>query len=191
MNFESKIEFIQSFIDRCDECIVSKNVDNAKKLQKEIISTFSSDISQITSQLDSYAAYHSLNKINGWNDPPVKYIDDLVLLKNRLIKLKLDLQEPIKENMQVPLISLTQVQNQTTNVNIDFEATISIIERLPESSLNVEDKEILLGKLASLKGCLDKNSKWEKCKGLLKWLADKSVDAAIAVLPYIIGVLKG
>ena len=89
-----------------------------------------------------------------------------------------------------PLISLTQVQNQTTNIQIDFDITVSAIEKIPDSLLSQEDKEILLGKLTSLKGCPDKKTKWDKCKGILKWLADKSADAAIAVLPYLLSILK-
>lgn len=35
-----------------------------------------------------------------------------------------------------------------------------------------------------------KESKWNKAKGILKWLADKSVDVGITVLPYILDNLR-
>ena len=190
MSNQDKISFIQSFIDRIDDAVATNNVDKAKRLQSEIISTFASDIPNITSQLDAHAAHHFYRKLNGGTDTPIKYIEDLGILKNRLMKLQLDIKEPTKETSSSPFISLTQVQNQATIVHVDFDLTISTIEKLPETSLSQEDKEILLGKLTSLKGCPDKKTKWDKCKGILKWLADKGVDVAIAVLPYIINVLN-
>jgi hypothetical protein len=187
---QDKVSFIQSFIDRVNVAIDANDVDGAKRLQSEIVSTFASDIPCITSELDSHAGYHSYNRLHGKEDPPVKYVEDLGILRNRLVKLQLDIKEPTKESSSAPLISLTQVQNQTTNVQVDFDVTVSAIEKIPESSLSQEDKEILLGKLTSIKGCSDKKTRWDKCKGILKWLADKSADAAIAVLPYLVGVLK-
>lgn len=187
----TKSTFIQSFVDRIDSAVEANNVDDAKRLQSEIIGTFASDIPNITNQLDSYAGYHSYNQLRGREDPPVKYIEDLGILRNRLVKLQLDIKEPTKEAPSSPLISLTQVQNQTTSIQVDFDLAISTIEKLPEASLSQEDKEILLGKLTSLKGCSDKEAKWDKCKGILKWLADKGVDVAITVLPYLVSILKG
>ncbi len=187
---QDKVSFIQSFIDRIDVAIDANDVDGAKRLQSEIISTFASDIPHITNQLDAHAGYHTYNRINSKYDPPVKYVEDLGILRNRLVKLQLDIKEPVKEPPTTPLISLTQVQNQTTNIQIDFDITVSAIEKIPDSSLSQEDKEILLGKLTSLKGCSDKKTKWDKCKSILKWLADKGADVAIAVLPYLISILK-
>lgn len=190
MSNQDKVSFIQSFVDRIDAAIAANDVDGAKRLQSEIISTFASDIPNITSQLDARAGYHVYRQLNGKIDTPIKYIEDLGILRNRLVKLQLDIKEPIKETSSTPLISLTQIQNQTTNIQIDFDITVSAIEKIPDSSLSQEDKEILLGKLTSLKGCSDKKTKWDKCKGILKWLADKGVDVAIAVLPYLLSILK-
>lgn len=190
MSNQDKISFIQSFIDRIDDAVATNNVDKAKRLQSEIISTFASDIPNITSQLDARAGYHVYRQLNGKIDTPIKYIEDLGILRNRLMKLQLDIKEAPKESPSSPLISLTQIQNQTTSIQVDFDLTISTIEKLPDTSLSQEDKEILLGKLTSLKGCSDKGAKRDKSKGILKWLADKGVDVAIAVLPYIISVLK-
>ena len=190
MGNQNKISFIQSFVDRIDAAIAANDVDGAKRLQSEIVSTFASDIPCITSELDSHAGYHSYNRLHGKEDSPVKYVEDLGILRNRLVKLQLDIKEPTKEAPSTPLISLTQVQNQTTNIQIDFDITVSAVEKIPDSSLSQEDKDALLGKLASLKGCSDKKTRWDKCKGILKWLADKSADAAIAVLPYLVSILK-
>lgn len=46
----SKIELIDEYIKKCEKCT---NAD-AKKLSKEIISVFKSEIKSITNNLDSY-----------------------------------------------------------------------------------------------------------------------------------------
>lgn len=185
---QSKLIFIQSFIDRCNEIIEIADVDKAKQLLMEIIGTFDSDIKNIKSGLDSFSEERRKAVFFGRPIQPVNYVNELKIVKLKLEKLKIELETPAKNGG--PLISLTQIQNQTTNVQVDFDVTVSAIENIPDSSLSQEDKEILFGKLTSLKGCSDKETKWDKSKGILKWLADKGVDVAIAVLPYVVNVLK-
>ena len=185
---QSKLIFIQSFIDRCDDIIEIADVDTAKQLLMEIIGTFDSDIKNIKSGLDSFSEERRKAVFFCRPIQPVNYVNELKIVKLKLEKLKIELETPAKNGG--PLISLTQIQNQTTNIQIDFDITVSAIEKIPDSSLSQEDKEILLGKLTSLKGCSDKKTKWDKCKGILKWLADKGVDVAIAVLPYLLSILK-
>ena len=188
MGNQDKITFVQSFIDRCEKVFEMADVESAKQLFNEIIGTFDSDIKNIKSGLDSFSEERRKAVFFGRPIQPINFVNDLKILKLKLEKLKIELEMPAKD--KGPLISLTQVQNQTTNVQIDFDITVSAIEKIPDSSLSQEDKEILLGKLTSLKGCSDKKTKWDKCKGILKWLADKSAEAAIAVLPYLISILK-
>lgn len=188
MTIQSKLDFVQLYINQCEHIIVTGETDVAKQLFNEIIGTFDSDIKNIKFGLDSFSEERRKAVFFNRRISEIDYISELKILKSKLIKLKIDLQDTPKDC--TPLISLMQVQNQATNVQVDFEMTISAVEKLSESSLSQEDKEILLGKLSSLKGCLDKKTKWDKCKKILKWIADKSADAAIAVLPYIIDILK-
>lgn len=188
MGNQDKITFVQSFIDRCEKAFEMADVESAKQLFNEIIGTFDSDIKNIKSGLDSFSEERRKAVFFGRPIQPINFVNELKILKLKLEKLKIELEMPAKD--KGPLISLTQVQNQTTNVQIDFDITVSAIEKIPDSSLSQEDKEILLGKLTSLKGCSDKKTKWDKCKGILKWLADKGVDVAIAVLPYLLSILK-
>ena len=65
MSNQNKVSFIQSFVNRIDVAIAANDVDGAKRLQSEIISTFASDIPNITSQLDAHAGYHVYRRLNG------------------------------------------------------------------------------------------------------------------------------
>lgn len=188
MGYQNKVSFVQLFIDRCENVVEIADVDKAKQLLMEIIGTFDSDIKNIKSGLDSFSEERRKAVFFGRPIQPINFVNELKILKLKLEKLKIELEMPAKD--KGPLISLTQVQNQTTNIQIDFDITVSAVEKIPDSSLSQEDKDALLGKLASLKGCSDKKTRWDKCKGILKWLADKSADAAIAVLPYLVSILK-
>ena len=44
MGVHTKVSFIQSFVDRIDIAMAENDVDGAKRLQSEIVSTFASDI---------------------------------------------------------------------------------------------------------------------------------------------------
>ena len=87
-------------------------------------------------------------------------------------------------------ITQTTSQTQNTNVSINFEQTIETINNLPEDVLSDEEKELLNGKLASLSTCKTKESRWEKAKGILKWIADKGVQVGTAALPYIMKMIE-
>ena len=59
------------------------------------------------------------------------------------------------------------------------------------SILKSDDKGELISLLQELDSAQKtKESKWNKAKGILKWLADKSVDVGITVLPYILDNLR-
>ena len=82
--------------------------------------------------------------------------------------------------------------NTTTNVNItiSFEQVRSKIEDM--TSLTDEQTKEALEKVAEIesvvKGEGSKKSKWEKIKPILVWLADKSFDVAMTILPLLLQV---
>lgn len=83
--------------------------------------------------------------------------------------------------------------NATINQTITLAQTLQSIQEIPSFSLSDEDKERLEELLASIEGL--KNVNKEKAKGkiseVLWFLADKGIDAGIAVLPWILEVMKG
>ena len=83
----------------------------------------------------------------------------------------------------------TQV-NVTTNVNVSitFEQVRSKIEDM--TSLTDEQTKEALDKVSEIenvvKGGGSKKTKWEKIKPILTWLADKSFDVAMTILPLLL-----
>lgn len=82
--------------------------------------------------------------------------------------------------------------NVTTNVNIQitFEQVRAKIEDM--TSLTDEQTKEALDKVSEIesvvKGDGSKKSKWEKIKPILVWLADKSFDVAMTMLPLLLQV---
>ena len=80
--------------------------------------------------------------------------------------------------------------NNTINVSITFEETRKKIEDM--TSLTDEQTRDALDKIDEIEVIVKsdgtKKSKWEKIKPLLIWLADKSFDVAMTILPLLLQV---
>lgn len=80
--------------------------------------------------------------------------------------------------------------NNNVTVNITFEQVREKIEDM--SSLTDEQTKEALDKVSEIesvvKGDGSKKSKWEKIKPILTWLADKSFDVAMTILPLLLKV---
>ena len=85
-------------------------------------------------------------------------------------------------------------ENNNTNINyvINFEEIESVINN--NESLTSEETSEAIKKLKELQKIYEskdsRKNKWEKTKSILVWLADKSVDFAIAYFPVIFSMLK-
>jgi len=76
------------------------------------------------------------------------------------------------------------------NIDISFESArenVSSMTALPESEIGE-----ILGRINELeiivKSPDSKNKKWNNAKGIVKWIADKGVDVAIALLPLLLQI---
>ena len=80
--------------------------------------------------------------------------------------------------------------NNNVTVNITFEQVRAKIEDM--TSLTDEQTKEALDKVSEIesvvKGDGSKKSKWEKIKPILTWLADKSFDVAMTILPLLLQV---
>ena len=80
--------------------------------------------------------------------------------------------------------------NNSVTVNITFEQVRAKIEDM--TSLTDEQTKEALEKVSEIesvvKGDGSKKSKWEKIKPILTWLADKSFDVAMTILPLLLQV---
>lgn len=80
--------------------------------------------------------------------------------------------------------------NNNVTVNITFEQVRAKIEDM--TSLTDDQTKEALRKISEIeevvKGAGTKKSKWEKIKPILTWLADKSFDVAMTILPLLLQV---
>lgn len=197
-----KLEFVKSYINRCDEVILSGCKADADKLQDEIIGIFESEITDIKNMLDNYswAGFYDSNR-------QVDFIGDIKLIKQKLINYMVNLQEKqnkIKYELELarlkqPRLSAhaeanpTQTATVTSYVNITIEQAIKQLDEIPENILSNIERDILKELIFSLEGskaARDKSKFWDKAKEILKFIADKGADTAIATLPYIIASLN-
>lgn len=103
----------------------------------------------------------------------------------------------LKDNptKQAPLLEINNqtTANATINQTITLAQTLQSIQEIPSSSLGDEDKERLEELLTSIEGLknVNKEKTKDKISKVLSFLADKGTDVIIAVLPWILEVIKG
>lgn len=189
----SKLEFVQSYIERCNTVIADNDSKAADKLQDEIIGVFEHEITDIKNMLDNYSLCHY-----GESSPAVDYIGDIKLLQKRLENHAVDIQHKKEESdRELELARLKQpTMTQTTNVsvNVTIDQTIELINQIPPAALCDGDKKDLIGDLCDMdkqKKLGNKEKAWDVAKKILGFLATKSADAAIAALPLVVKALQG
>lgn len=185
---EEKIKVLEGYICALDDAITKKDVGKAKELQTEIIAVYEPEIDSLKSELDNYSLTHY------GASTPADYIGDAKLLRAKLQNYKLNLASGLYKPFQGTdgAVTVTQHVNQdvSTEVVITLEQTISNIQSLPETALSAEDKDILSGKIAAISSEKNKEKRWEKVSGALKWIAEKGIQVGIAALPYITKMLE-
>ena len=185
---EEKIKILEDYIRALDDAITKRNAEKARELQTEIIAVYEPEIDSLKSELDGC-------KLNYFGSSrPVDYIGDAKLLKAKLQNYKLNLASGLYKPFRGTdgAVTVTQHVNQdvSTEVVITLEQTISNIQSLPETALSAEDKDILSGKIAAISSEKNKEKRWEKVSGALKWIAEKGIQVGIAALPYIAKALE-
>lgn len=185
---EEKIRVLKEYIHKIDDAVSEGDAEKAKALQKEIIAVYRPEIHSLTDGLDNYSIAH-LNK-----SAPIDYIGDAKLLKakleNYILNLTTGLYRPFLNADSAVTVTQHVSQDVSTEVVITLEQTISNIQNLPEAAISLEDKEILSGKIAAISSEKDKEKRWEKVSGALKWIAEKGIQVGIAALPYIAKALE-
>ena len=85
---------------------------------------------------------------------------------------------------------ITVNTNVSTSVNVTVESVKDQIEKM--TSLRDEEIVEIHEKIDELEKILASNDrktkKWEKAKGIIKWIADKGVDVGIAMLPLLMQI---
>ena len=183
------LEMIDTDIKKIDETIATGYSQQALlALHKEIDGKYQSCIANW---------YQGLNAMrclpNGQLYLEYAYIDNCkeIIENLNMWKAKLEVYRYGMNATASPEVPTTNV-NVTTNVNlsITFEQVRSQIEDMT-SLTDEETKEIKaqIDKLEEIVNSKDKKkTKWEKAKSILIWLADKSFDVGMALLPLLLKI---
>lgn len=179
-----KIDRLKAQIKEADCILDSKDITHAQEFQDLMVATYSSEIPFLAQKLSTYQYGASED-----------YLNDTRILKEILLNYQANIESGLtnSEKKDGRIVVTQQVQQQSNlSVNISIEQTLQAIERIPESILASEDKEILQGKLSSIEVTLktDKKSAWGKISSVLKWIADKGIEVGVAALPYIVAALQ-
>lgn len=155
MNKERKI---LDYIKKCDDMQSSNNQQEVKRLKKEIIGVYCSEIPNITSKLNAYGITPRNLSLN-------EDKEDLLLLKAKLENYKYNLEMELekyhneKNNGTNININNSSTANNTVNVNITLEQIMKSILELPEQILSNEDKEEFEDKINALKEAVNSKDK--------------------------------
>ena len=186
---EEKLKMLDKYINELNTAVEEKNIENAERLQTEVIAVYDSEIELLKNELDNY------NMAKHWDgNTPVDYIGDARLLSVKLVNYKLNLASGLYRHFKDAegTVNVTQQVSQdvTNTVTVSLEQTIKNINELPSFELSDQEKEILNGKLASISVERDKQKRWEKVGNALKWIAERGVEVGAAALPYIVKALE-
>lgn len=176
-----KIELIDKYIKESDEIIKGNIVVEAENMQDEIISVFSSEISNIKEGLSNY-------NICGIYDENYKadFIKDLKLLKAKLENYKANICSNEDNYGNKNSIQNQVITNIYNNIEVSINSTIEQINQFSEDILTQEEKEFIEEKLSSIERLMknkDKSGVKSKLLSIIKYLGDKSIDVIIALLP--------
>ena len=180
------LEMIENDIKRIDSLLETGTDTACWELFRELDGRYQSCIKDFYQGMWSSNRDGTILYFNQLVDQPQSVADNLKIIKAKLETYKFGMNAS-----DIPHSPSTQV-NVTTNVNLNvtFEQARAKIEDM--TSLTNEETQAVLEKIDEIeqviKGNGSKKSKWEKVKPVLVWLADKSCDVGIALLPLLLQI---
>lgn len=123
--------------------------------------------------------------------PLASLTNNLNLMKSKLEGYALGLEKPTQKSYSPSNSVNVNVSNTNeVNITVSFEQVRQQIEDM--TSLTEKETKDILTRLSELEeiinGKENKKTKWEKAKFVLVWLADKSFDVGMALLPLLLKI---
>lgn len=182
---------VDTDIEKCTEVLSSSFEEKKwKDLHVELTAKYSAHISDIGSDMYGYLPKDNFFQVDLMDEDSLRH--NIFVLKNKLIAFK---NYGYKNRKSTHGDNGINIQNtlsatQTQTINLSFEDVKRQVEDMTGLS-DAETKETL-DKIDEIKAIVElqepKKSKWQKIKPILIWLADKSVDVGIALMPLILKI---
>lgn len=183
-------DFVRTDISRIEK-ILEENIskDDLLILHREIDGRYQSCIMNWNQGLN--CVYYLKNSSSAINYGILEDHKEKITSNLSMMKSKLETYVFGMNAVSFPEPPSTTVNVTTSvNLNVTFEQVRSQIEDM--TSLTDEQTEEILNKISEIEATVNsigtKKSKWEKIKPVLTWLADKSFDVAMKILPLILKV---
>lgn len=180
------LEMVEADIKRINDAIISGTDNSRWELFRELDGKY-----QVCIERFYDGMWLSVPNKNILHFPDLRKYPNYVTDNLKMVKSKLEVFRYQGNAVALPEVPATQV-NVTTNVNVNitFEQVRAKIEDM--TSLTDEQTKEALDKVSEIesvvKGEGSKKSKWEKIKPILTWLADKSFDVAVTILPLLLKI---
>ena len=190
---DMKTEFskmVDNDIIRCEQFLSGDHdKDQGMDLHLEMITKYPAYISGFGTSLYNY------NAESGFNAEYFSFdamISNLKVIKNKLSAFKANGYRNSKSVVNDNHINIANNLNatQSQTVTISFEDVKRNIENM--TALSDKETEETLKKVDEIKDIVEndqnKKTKWQKIKPILLWLADKSVDVGMSLLPLLLKI---
>lgn len=194
---EKKIDLIRQDIEKAQGLVSSKNKEEQYKFIKKVVDTWSDkkvDISKGLMELKKYRQDNFGFNFSLRDASDVRHYnwhEDLEQLINNLQMLEEEVKSERQPKSVAPKISS---QNQNVVVNNYVNVTVALsktIQELSKAEISKDQFSQITQMLVDLEESKGKprNTVWGKAKKILAWLADKTIDVGVAVLPYLVGII--
>lgn len=195
---KTKIEYIQEDLAIIDSTINSQNKQVQYDEIRRIVSAWNEN-KQISNGLTEYRRYNN-DKIFELNSD-VKYVKvcdynwvtDLNQLERNLNMYLETLQSKtrsVKGKQTVPSVNVynNNYNSNSIAISINYEQVKQKIDDM--TALSSQETDEIKARIDEIKAIIEskdnKKSKWSKLNNIIKWIADKSVDVGIALLPLLL-----
>jgi len=186
-------KMVNEDIQKCEEYLSGERGEQqGLELHLELITKYPAYIPNFGDSLYNYSKDHGFVMQDYFGLDSA--IHNLIAIKNKLIAFRnYGYKNPAKAGKQNS--SRINIENnltatQTQTVTVSFEAVKRQIECM--SGLSDSETKETLEKIDEIQAIVElkepKKTKWQKIKPILVWLADKSVDVGIAVLPLLLKI---
>lgn len=184
--FEEDLEKLKSVIADCNNCEMEEN--EKLVLYKDITGKYHAYIPRLSDGL--YGFYQQTAIYDDVSGEALFH--NLRQVYNKMLSFKALGYPTLKDNapQSAPIVQITNKNENHNDINI----SISDIRNRIENMSALKDSEIdeILNKIDELEKIIQsserKTKKWENAKEIVKWIAEKSVDVGMVLLPLVLKI---
>lgn len=181
------LEMVENDIKRIDECLKGTHQQQAE-LFLELDGRYQSCINNWYNSMQGTNPQHTTIQHFKFKTRSDMLIDNLKLAKSKLKSFKYGVN--VASFPEYPANQININNSNAIQVNITFEDVRSQVDDM--TSLTEEETKEILERIDELEEIVNskdkKKTKWQKVAQILKWLAEKSCDVGMVLLPLILKI---